>query len=665
MSDIIDIVVQETIDVVDITVNPNIIEVNVTRTSGGGGIPTLQEVLDNNHDLVDGNFFAGNFAGVGNTNVDVIGIGLNSAGANEGSNINALGSNAGNGNIGNDLNALGAFAGLSNEGNNVNALGTFAGLNNIHNNVNLLGSNATADEDGQTVFSKDGTIMARISTTELTASRKYTLQDADGTLAFLSDVSGVPYTGATQDVNLGEFGLLTGNIEFDNTPTNIPTAAGSMVWNDTDGTVDLKLKGGNVTLQIGQENVLRVVNKTATNINLLEANYQAVRVTGAQGQRLKVDLAQATTDALSAETIGLVTETINNNQEGFITTSGLIRNVNTTGSLQSETWADGDILYLSPTTAGQLTKVKPTAPNHLVIVGYVVHAHATQGSIFVKVDNGYELNELHNVKITSETNNQLLAYTSATDIWENKNLIDILENFNRTQGIYFFEEFMGSQGGGVLTSFGGLVTTTSGTGANCITTNASFPIVNRTNQQGVVRAQTGTTLTGFAGYSYGNLSLFRGTGAITLETYTTIETLSTLAERFYMYFGYFGTGSSVSPNNGIFFLYDEGGLLGFGASTPSPNWKCVTINSFTRTFTITSIPVVAGQWYKLRININAASNSVEFYIDGTLVATHTTNIPALATAMTIGSYIIKTIGTTARGMQTDYFMYEEIFTNPR
>lgn len=233
---------------------------------------------------------------------------------------------------------------------------------------------------------------------------------------------GVPYTGATQDVNLGEFGLLTGNIEFDNTPTNIPTTVGSMVWNDTDGTVDLKLKGGNVTLQIGQEQVLRVVNKTATNVNLLEANYQAVRVTGAQGQRLKVDLAQATTDSLSAETIGLVTETINDNQEGFITTSGLIRGVNTTGSLQSETWADGDILYLSPTVAGQVTKVKPVAPNHLVIIGYVVSTHATQGSIFVKVDNGYELDELHNVLIDTPLEKDVLQYEASTSLWKNKQL---------------------------------------------------------------------------------------------------------------------------------------------------------------------------------------------------------------------------------------------------
>jgi hypothetical protein len=234
----------------------------------------------------------------------------------------------------------------------------------------------------------------------------------------------VPYIGAISDVDLGEFGLKTGNIELDTTPTNAPTTAGSIVWNDNDGTANLILKGGNVTLQIGQESVVRVVNKTATNINLLETNYQAVRVTGAQGQRLKVDLAQATTDAFSAETIGLVTETINNNQEGFITTNGLVRGVNTTGSLQGETWADGDILYLSPITAGAITKVKPIAPNHLIIIGYVIYSHATQGSIFVKVDNGYELDELHNVKIVGATNNQGLIYNSITNIWENKTIIE-------------------------------------------------------------------------------------------------------------------------------------------------------------------------------------------------------------------------------------------------
>lgn len=251
-------------------------------------------------------------------------------------------------------------------------------------------------------------------------TKKITAQDVADLAT--PDLSGlVPYTGATADVDLGEFELKAGQLEFDQTPTGTAGVA-VMRWNDTDGTIDLGLKGGNVTLQVGQEQVLRVVNKTATNVNLLEANYQAVRVTGAQGQRLKVDLAQATTDALSAETIGLVTETINNNQEGFITTSGIVRNINTTGSLQSETWADGDIVYLSPTTAGRITNIKPSAPNHLIIIGYVISAHATQGSIFVKVDNGYELDELHNVAITTPLNNQSLVYETATTLWKNKAL---------------------------------------------------------------------------------------------------------------------------------------------------------------------------------------------------------------------------------------------------
>lgn len=244
--------------------------------------------------------------------------------------------------------------------------------------------------------------------------------DGTGSLRSFPSLTGyVPYVGATQNVDLGEYQLKAGQIEFDQTPTGTPGVA-IMRWNDQDGTVDLGLKGGNVTLQIGQEQLTRVVNKTGG--NLLEANYQSVRISGAQGNRLKVALAQANNDANSAETLGIVTENINDNQEGFITTSGLVRNINTTGSIQGETWADGDMLYLSGTVAGQLTNIKPTAPIHTIIMGYVVRAHATQGQIYVKVDNGYELDELHNVAISSPLNNQGLFYETATQLWKNKSI---------------------------------------------------------------------------------------------------------------------------------------------------------------------------------------------------------------------------------------------------
>jgi len=251
------------------------------------------------------------------------------------------------------------------------------------------------------------------------------LWDGSAYVAFGGGGSGfVPYTGATGDVDLGTHGITSDFFQADLTPTNA-LQVGRMLWNDTDGTMDLRLKGNNVTLQIGQELVARVVNKTTPLIDLLEANYQVVLVTGATGQRLSVRLAQGDNDANSAGTLGIVTETILKNQEGFITVSGQVKEINTTGSLQGETWVDGQVLYLSPTTAGAITNVKPTAPQHSVIVGYVEYAHAVHGKIFVKVDNGYELDELHNVLISSPSTGQTLLYDSVVGVWSNEDVPNV------------------------------------------------------------------------------------------------------------------------------------------------------------------------------------------------------------------------------------------------
>lgn len=168
----------------------------------------------------------------------------------------------------------------------------------------------------------------------------------------------------------------------------------------------------------------KVVNKTVPSVTLSKADYQVCVVAGATGQRLSVRLAQADSDANSAGTLGIASETIPINQEGYITSIGAIVDINTTGSLQGETWADGDLLFLSPTVAGGITNIKPTAPDHLIVIGYVEYAHAVHGKIYAKIDNGYELDELHNVKIDSGTlsNKDVLQYDLATQVWENKPL---------------------------------------------------------------------------------------------------------------------------------------------------------------------------------------------------------------------------------------------------
>jgi hypothetical protein len=219
---------------------------------------------------------------------------------------------------------------------------------------------------------------------------------------------------------------------------------------------------------------------------------------------------------------------------------------------------------------------------------------------------------------------------------------------------------MGNMAGGFGTSYTTVISLTNGNA-----TARTVGTTNRTNQQGIIQHQTGTGATNFAGYNYGG-ALYIGSGSISLETYVTVETLSTVTERFMFYFGYAGGSSNyLNIPNGILFSYDEGGVQ-FSGGAATPNWKCYTrAASGTVTLTTTSIPVVAAQWYKLRIDVNAAGNSVAFYIDGTLVATHTTNIPATTTGMLITSLINKTAGTTARSLLTDYFINVFIIVTAR
>lgn len=197
-------------------------------------------------------------------------------------------------------------------------------------------------------------------------------------------------------------------IQFNTTAVSTG-AVGRMHWNDTDGTLDLGLKGGNVTLQIGQEQVTLV--KHRNNSGLTEG--KVVYFYGSDGGNKTVEYAKANAEIGSFATIGVMTESVTGGQKGFCTTFGLVRNINT-AHLQ-----EGQIIWLSPTTAGEMTTTKPLAPDHLVQIGFCIRQSATVGSIFVSVQNGYELDELHNVRITNPQNGDILKYDSALGIWKN------------------------------------------------------------------------------------------------------------------------------------------------------------------------------------------------------------------------------------------------------
>jgi len=169
--------------------------------------------------------------------------------------------------------------------------------------------------------------------------------------------------------------------------------------------------GNNNIIEFGSVEVqqLTVYNGTGSTI----PKGSVVYINGAQGQKPSIALANNTTEATSSKTIGLVNADILNGADGTVTTEGLVYNLNTAGL------TEGGAVYLG-STAGAITQVKPTAPNNLVSLGWVVKANAASGRILVHVQNGFELDELHDVVITTPANDQVLTYESATGLWKNK-----------------------------------------------------------------------------------------------------------------------------------------------------------------------------------------------------------------------------------------------------
>ena len=137
-----------------------------------------------------------------------------------------------------------------------------------------------------------------------------------------------------------------------------------------------------------------------------------VYITGATGQLPTVTKAIATSDTTSAQTLGVMSADLANNSNGNVTIIGLVTDIDTSA------YTDGAQLYLSGTVAGGYTSTKPYAPTHLVYVAVVEYAHAVHGKLFVKVQNGYELDELHNVSAQTPSNGNTLIWNASTSLWE-------------------------------------------------------------------------------------------------------------------------------------------------------------------------------------------------------------------------------------------------------
>jgi hypothetical protein len=227
------------------------------------------------------------------------------------------------------------------------------------------------------------------------------LDSVSGSLYVFKQGSWAAISGAGGGLTM-PFDSITFNTAKDGT-----VGVGEVEYNDTQGSLIQGLKGGLVTNVIGQQLHQRVNNRTGATL----AKGDVVYLSGSQGNRITVAKALGVTDAFSANTFGIVAESIANNQSGYIITEGLITGINTSSLVEDSA------VYLSPTVAGGLTSTKPQAPQHTVYIGVCVKSNAGSGELFVKIRNGQELDELHDVRITSPVNNASLYYKSSEGIW--------------------------------------------------------------------------------------------------------------------------------------------------------------------------------------------------------------------------------------------------------
>jgi hypothetical protein len=221
---------------------------------------------------------------------------------------------------------------------------------------------------------------------------------------------GVPYTGATQDVDLGEYGIDAGFVSFDTTPTSTPTTQGTLSWDTDHSTLQLVLNGH--VGQLMQDVFYYAKNQTGSTIPA----GTVVMANGTLGSSGRILITPFLADGTypSEYVMGVTAESIANGSDGMVMHFGQLRGIDTSS------FSDGDILFASDTIAGGLQLSPPVAPNNYVLVAIVIKA-AVNGILQIRPTIGSNINNDEGVLINAPTNKQVLTYDASTLLWKNQN----------------------------------------------------------------------------------------------------------------------------------------------------------------------------------------------------------------------------------------------------
>jgi len=266
------------------------------------------------------------------------------------------------------------------------------------------------------LFTTAAQVAAQISTA-LTGYATEAWVLAQGYITSSSLINYVPYTGATANVDLGERKIKADAVEFDLNPVHSP-GPGQIAYKGTTGALAYLMNSSAVECEIGQQLFAYVHNADSAQINKGDAVY----IFGASGNKVAVKRAYNTSELTSARTLGLAAENIAVNQKGFVVCQGVLENINTGAYL------DGTPLFLGA-TPGSWTSTFPNAPSHYVQLGVVEQSSVGNGTIYVKIQNGFQLDELSDVDIVSvpPVNNDVLTYITGTNnLWKPRSIGTIL-----------------------------------------------------------------------------------------------------------------------------------------------------------------------------------------------------------------------------------------------
>lgn len=457
-----------------------------------------------------------------------------------------------------------------------NSGSTFAGSNNLKfdystNTLHLTGtlradnlivSSSQILKSGSTIFGDDisdthqftGSILGGIVSGTIARFIAVTGSTVTGSDAKFTTITGSNIQ--TNGISLTGALLMSGTayisevdyIDFD-VSASIPAYKAARIFHDTN-TNDLSyyLPLANQALQIGQQTVVKVKNSSGSPI----AKGKLVHITGGVGDNPLINTASWENDDNSANTLGMLMSTVADGGFGYALLNGVMSGVNT----DPATYSEGQVVYLS--SSGDYTNVTPVAPKHTVRLGQVIRAHATVGSIFIKIDNGYEIDELHNILITSASTGDILTYNSSSALWTNSKSLS--GSYTITGSLTATNTISASTGqfttitGSTVTGSTALFTEITGNlfGTASFATNAN----NATTVTNGVYTNANNTFTGINTFNTNYI-----TGSITGSDakFTTLTASSISANRIPAFDGdqtlQFNSGSSLSGSTNLKYNY--------------------------------------------------------------------------------------------------------------